>query len=261
MNTIQNFCLQWSSNPLYKSYLLILPSITVRASHFFHFFFLHFLSHFHYLCSYSSFFVHKEYEKRFTFRFLHPHRYSCCSEANPLKLTDPSSYKVWFCWYVSLHAHLRCLIALSESLIIRSSPLGNRYIENWTVGGDSMIKEYFVRLTPDRQSKSGYLWNKVPLTEDEWVVSLKFRISGQVCSNLLRFLSTLGPNSLWRWLHLLLHPECLSPACMPPPDTIRHSSLSRARCSAPRIASRVSPSFSIPSRTLRYASNTRDWIP
>ncbi|KAK8805394.1 hypothetical protein WA158_002050 [Blastocystis sp. Blastoise] len=56
---------------------------------------------------------------------------------------------------------------------------GNRFIDNWMVGGDSMIKEYFVRLTPDRQSKMGYAWNKSPLNEDEWVVNLKFRISGQ----------------------------------------------------------------------------------
>lgn len=50
-----------------------------------------------------------------------------------------------------------------------------------------MIKEYFIRLTPDRQSKRGFCWNDAAMASDKWVTTIKFRISGQVqvrtCSN------------------------------------------------------------------------------
>lgn len=58
--------------------------------------------------------------------------------------------------------------------------LGNRKIKGWTCGGDASIKEYFVRLTPDRQSKSGFCWNDKPLNSNKWLTTVKFRISGQV---------------------------------------------------------------------------------
>ncbi|CBK25427.2 uncharacterized protein [Blastocystis hominis] len=56
---------------------------------------------------------------------------------------------------------------------------GNRKIKGWTCGGDASIKEYFVRLTPDRQSKSGFCWNDKPLNSNKWLTTVKFRISGQ----------------------------------------------------------------------------------
>ena len=40
--------------------------------------------------------------------------------------------------------------------------------------------EYFIRLTPDRQSKSGYCWNDNSINSSKWVTQVKFRISGQV---------------------------------------------------------------------------------
>ena len=43
-----------------------------------------------------------------------------------------------------------------------------------------MIKEYFIRLTPDRQSKRGYCWSDAAMPSDKWVTTIKFRISGQV---------------------------------------------------------------------------------
>lgn len=58
--------------------------------------------------------------------------------------------------------------------------IGNRKIKGWTCGGDASIKEYFVRLTPDRQSKSGFCWNDKPLNSNKWLTTVKFRISGQV---------------------------------------------------------------------------------
>lgn len=45
-----------------------------------------------------------------------------------------------------------------------------------------MINENFIRLTPDRQSKRGTVWSRASLNNGEWVTTIKFRISGQVCS-------------------------------------------------------------------------------
>lgn len=46
--------------------------------------------------------------------------------------------------------------------------------------GDAVINEYFIRLTPDRQSKSGAIWSGQSFTSGEFVTTIKFRISGQV---------------------------------------------------------------------------------
>lgn len=59
--------------------------------------------------------------------------------------------------------------------------VGNRRIAGWTCGGDASILEYFIRLTPDRQSKKGYCWNDNAINSNKWVTTMKFRISGQVC--------------------------------------------------------------------------------
>lgn len=58
--------------------------------------------------------------------------------------------------------------------------LGNRVIEGWECGGDAVINEYFVRLTPDRQSKNGFCWSRSGFSDGEMVTTIKFRISGQV---------------------------------------------------------------------------------
>ena len=53
-------------------------------------------------------------------------------------------------------------------------------IDNWQCAGDATINEFFIRLTPDRQSKNGYCWSKKTFSSGEWVTTIKFRISGQV---------------------------------------------------------------------------------
>lgn len=58
--------------------------------------------------------------------------------------------------------------------------VGNRKLKGWLCTGDSSIKEYFIRLTPDRQSKQGYCWNDAALNSNKWVTTIKFRISGAV---------------------------------------------------------------------------------
>lgn len=58
--------------------------------------------------------------------------------------------------------------------------IGTRKIRNWQCTGDGVVNEYFVRLTPDRQSKNGVLWSGSTFNSGEFVTTIKFRISGQV---------------------------------------------------------------------------------
>ena len=60
--------------------------------------------------------------------------------------------------------------------------LGQRTIDGWNCFEDAVINEYFVRLTPDRQSKTGACWSTQTINSDSWVTTIKFRISGQVGS-------------------------------------------------------------------------------
>eukprot|EP00510_Aplanochytrium_minuta_P004788 CAMPEP_0184021024 /NCGR_PEP_ID=MMETSP0954-20121128/9682_1 /TAXON_ID=627963 /ORGANISM="Aplanochytrium sp, Strain PBS07" /LENGTH=437 /DNA_ID=CAMNT_0026302965 /DNA_START=278 /DNA_END=1591 /DNA_ORIENTATION=- len=51
--------------------------------------------------------------------------------------------------------------------------------KKWRSGGETSIKEHFIRLTPDRQSKQGWLFNDDPIEFEDFEILLKFRISGQ----------------------------------------------------------------------------------
>ena len=53
-------------------------------------------------------------------------------------------------------------------------------MKGWLCTGDSNIKEYFIRLTNDRQGKKGYCWNDAAINSNKWVTTIKFRISGSV---------------------------------------------------------------------------------
>jgi hypothetical protein len=56
---------------------------------------------------------------------------------------------------------------------------GLRVVPSWSHGGSAVVNEHFVRLTPDRQSKSGWLWSSTPMLADAWSATLRFRVSGQ----------------------------------------------------------------------------------
>lgn len=57
---------------------------------------------------------------------------------------------------------------------------GNRLInDTWAYGGATEILKNFIRLTPDRQSQQGFIWNSEPLETDTFSAVLQFRISGQ----------------------------------------------------------------------------------
>eukprot|EP00007_Cunea_sp_BSH-02190019_P005955 CAMPEP_0174245402 /NCGR_PEP_ID=MMETSP0417-20130205/38768_1 /TAXON_ID=242541 /ORGANISM="Mayorella sp, Strain BSH-02190019" /LENGTH=379 /DNA_ID=CAMNT_0015325179 /DNA_START=51 /DNA_END=1187 /DNA_ORIENTATION=- len=51
-------------------------------------------------------------------------------------------------------------------------------IDNWSYGGAAVVTESFVRITPDRQRKSGWLWSKQSCTMLDWEAMFEFRVSG-----------------------------------------------------------------------------------
>jgi Legume-like lectin family len=52
---------------------------------------------------------------------------------------------------------------------------------DWEIGGDAAFVGHALRLTPDRQSRAGFLFAKKPLATigHEWVLDMEFRIYGQ----------------------------------------------------------------------------------
>lgn len=74
-----------------------------------------------------------------------------------------------------------------ESLVpLYSFSLNSPYIEEslqnrwWNYGGDTLVAVTdFVRLTPDAQSKIGWLWGKVPFTSQSWQIEIEFHVHGE----------------------------------------------------------------------------------
>lgn len=50
---------------------------------------------------------------------------------------------------------------------------------SWSYGNAAEVKQHFVRLTPDRQSKNGYVWNSEKIAGSQFSSIVAFRISGQ----------------------------------------------------------------------------------
>ncbi|RKO92648.1 legume-like lectin, partial [Blyttiomyces helicus] len=49
----------------------------------------------------------------------------------------------------------------------------------WNFGGDTVVEvNRQIRLTPDRSSKDGWLWGRVPFTSSSWVVEFEFKVHG-----------------------------------------------------------------------------------
>ncbi|XP_064630591.1 vesicular integral-membrane protein VIP36-like isoform X2 [Lineus longissimus] len=49
----------------------------------------------------------------------------------------------------------------------------------WDFSGSTMVTNSFVRLTPDRQSKQGGLWNSMPCHVRDWELHVHFKVWGQ----------------------------------------------------------------------------------
>lgn len=54
----------------------------------------------------------------------------------------------------------------------------------WKYGGSTVATESFIRLTPDRASRSGWLFNEFELQSSDWEIELHFSISAQKGSHL-----------------------------------------------------------------------------
>jgi len=67
----------------------------------------------------------------------------------------------------------------------------NPVLPFWTMLGDAFANEDYVRLTPDRQSKTGAVWNTQKLAWNNWEVLVKFNING---------VSTVGADGFGFWL-------------------------------------------------------------
>lgn len=50
----------------------------------------------------------------------------------------------------------------------------------WDFGGDAIINtNKHVRLTQDKQSQSGWIWSRMPLTVTNWQVEFEFKVEGK----------------------------------------------------------------------------------
>ena len=67
----------------------------------------------------------------------------------------------------------------------------NPVLPFWTMLGDAFANEDVVRLTPDRQSKTGAVWNSQRLMWDNWEVMVSFNVHG---------VSPLGADGFAFWL-------------------------------------------------------------
>jgi predicted nucleic acid-binding Zn-ribbon protein len=52
------------------------------------------------------------------------------------------------------------------------------YLPNWEFSGSAVITEDYVRLTPAIKSRTGAIWNTVPVSARNWEVIMEFRIGG-----------------------------------------------------------------------------------
>lgn len=49
----------------------------------------------------------------------------------------------------------------------------------WQFSGSTMVTANYIRLTPDLQSKSGALWNSMPLYVRNWELQIQFKVHGK----------------------------------------------------------------------------------
>ena len=65
------------------------------------------------------------------------------------------------------------------------------FLFSYSPTGDAFANEDFVRLTPDRQSKTGGVWNSQPMLWKNWEVMVQFNVNG---------ISQVGADGLAWWL-------------------------------------------------------------
>ena len=58
------------------------------------------------------------------------------------------------------------------------APPFGRTIVDWNAGAGAFVNTSFVRLTPAKQSRTGYLWNTQPVSMSDWQATVEFTVSG-----------------------------------------------------------------------------------
>lgn len=56
---------------------------------------------------------------------------------------------------------------------------GMRLIDNWELGGSAVAHNGFVRLTAEKQSQKGWIWNRHALTATDWSLTMELRATGE----------------------------------------------------------------------------------
>ncbi|CAI8033158.1 Vesicular integral-membrane protein VIP36 [Geodia barretti] len=98
--------------------------------------------------------------------------------------------RLWVCcvlvaWVSSPGGCAENVMSSESGYLMRQHSLAAPYqgtgleIPYWEFGGASVVTSSYVRLTPDRQSKQGNLWNPVPFRVHNWEVVVQFSVHGQ----------------------------------------------------------------------------------
>lgn len=111
----------------------------------------------------------------------------CIYSCPPARLPAPTMPGLRVLWLVAL------LLAVANAKLLERVSFEKPFDEidaegarlvgaNYETGGAAAVNRHFVRLTPDRQSKRGYIWGREQLGAREFSLVFTFRISGQAKS-------------------------------------------------------------------------------
>lgn len=69
-------------------------------------------------------------------------------------------------------------VAVPGHGLTRPYVLGGVTIPNWIYGGNAVVTSEHLRLTSDRQSQKGFVWNTQPFFLSEWMVEFEYKVHG-----------------------------------------------------------------------------------
>ncbi|OAF68848.1 Lectin mannose-binding 2 [Intoshia linei] len=61
----------------------------------------------------------------------------------------------------------------------RKNSLAPPYQDSWKISGSTFVKQNYIRLTPDKPSKRGTIWNMNKINYPNWAVLINFRVHGE----------------------------------------------------------------------------------
>lgn len=81
-------------------------------------------------------------------------------------------------FFVSSSVFAQDGVTVPQHTLSRPFVVGRGGLRFWNYGGSAIVTDDYVRLTPDSQSRTGFLWNTHRMTAGDWEVELDFRIGG-----------------------------------------------------------------------------------